>query len=75
MLEKGFSVPELAVPALPQGFAWFPLPPGWWITGAVVLIALLLFCCSVWRAGGAMRGVGKHWPRCNMRTASTAGLN
>ncbi|WP_449544548.1 DUF4381 family protein [Lelliottia amnigena] len=43
MLEKGFSVPELAVPALPQGFAWFPLPPGWWITGAVVLIALLLF--------------------------------
>jgi len=43
MLEKGFSVPELAVPALPQGISWFPLPPGWWVTGGVVLIALLLF--------------------------------
>lgn len=43
MLEKGFSVPELAVPALPQGISWIPLPPGWWVTGGVVLIALLLF--------------------------------
>ena len=43
MLEKGFSVRELSVPALPQGFSWFPLPPGWWVTGVVLLIALILF--------------------------------
>lgn len=43
MLEKGFSVPELAVPALPQSISWFPLPSGWWVTGGIVLIALLLF--------------------------------
>ncbi|AWV25344.1 hypothetical protein CD187_03385 [Citrobacter youngae] len=43
MLEKGFSVPELAVPALPQSMSWFPLPSGWWLTGGVLLIALLLF--------------------------------
>ncbi|MCU6668275.1 DUF4381 domain-containing protein [Enterobacteriaceae bacterium H4N4] len=43
MLEKGFSVPELAVPALPQDISWLPLPPGWWGTGVVLVIALLIF--------------------------------
>lgn len=52
MLEKGFSVPELAVPALPQSMSWFPLPPGWWLTGGVLLIVLLvlaLFRYARWR--------------------------
>ncbi|MCT4714255.1 DUF4381 domain-containing protein [Enterobacteriaceae bacterium H18W14] len=43
MLEKGFSVPELLQPALPQSPSWFPLPPGWFVLAAVLLIALLLF--------------------------------
>lgn len=43
MLEKGFSVPELAVPALPQSISWFPLPPGWWVTGGVLLAALVVY--------------------------------
>lgn len=52
MLEKGFSVPELAVPALPQDISWLPLPPGWWATGGVLAIALLiviLFRLARWR--------------------------
>ncbi|MEB6377859.1 DUF4381 domain-containing protein [Leclercia adecarboxylata] len=52
MLEKGFSVPELAVPPLPQSISWFPLPPGWWVAGAVVLILVLLlalFRFARWR--------------------------
>lgn len=43
MLEKGFSVPKLAVPPLPQSISWLPLPIGWWVMGAIVLIALMLF--------------------------------
>ena len=43
MLEKGFSVPELAVPALPHSISWFPLPPGWWVTGGVLLAALVVY--------------------------------
>ncbi|MCS4271532.1 MULTISPECIES: DUF4381 domain-containing protein [Raoultella] len=52
MLEKGFSVPELLLPALPQSISWFPLPPGWWGLGAVLLVALvifLLFRLARWR--------------------------
>lgn len=43
MLEKGYSVPELLQPALPQTISWFPLPPGWLVLGIVLLIALLIF--------------------------------
>ncbi|HHS1136521.1 TPA: DUF4381 domain-containing protein [Salmonella enterica subsp. enterica] len=43
MLEKGFSVPELQLPALPQSISWFPLPPGWFVLGGVMLIALIIF--------------------------------
>ena len=43
MLEKGFSIPELAEPLLPAPPSWFPLPPGWFILGGVLLVALLIF--------------------------------
>ena len=43
MLEKGFSVPELINPALPQSISWLPLPPGWFVSGGLLLIALLIF--------------------------------
>lgn len=43
MLEKGFSVPELLNPALPQPASWWPLPPGWTALGAVLLAAVGIF--------------------------------
>lgn len=43
MLEKGFTVPHLAEPALPASPSWFPLPPGWFVLGAILLIAVLIF--------------------------------
>ncbi|EMD3084805.1 DUF4381 domain-containing protein [Salmonella enterica] len=43
MLEKGFTVPELAEPALPDSPSWFPLPSGWFVLGGVILIVLLIF--------------------------------
>ncbi|RPH28605.1 DUF4381 domain-containing protein [Buttiauxella warmboldiae] len=52
MLEKGFSVPELLSPALPPGLSWFPLPPGWFVLGGMLLIGLtifLLFRLARWR--------------------------
>lgn len=52
MLEKGFTVPELAEPALPDSPSWFPLPPGWFALGGVILIVLLIFfiiCLARWR--------------------------
>lgn len=52
MLEKGFSVPELLLPALPQSISWFPLPPGWFVLGGGILIALtifLIFRLARWR--------------------------
>lgn len=39
MLEKGFTVPNLAEPALPGSPSWFPLPPGWIVLGILVLLA------------------------------------
>lgn len=52
MLEKGFTVPELAHPALPPTPSWFPLPSGWLISGALLLIGLsiyLFFRYARWR--------------------------
>ncbi|HDG1669831.1 TPA: DUF4381 domain-containing protein [Kluyvera ascorbata] len=43
MLEKGFTVPSLVEPALPGAPSWFPLPPGWFVLGSVLLAALLVF--------------------------------
>ncbi|MFG6655116.1 DUF4381 family protein [Scandinavium sp. M-37] len=45
MLEKGFTVPALAQPALPPSPSWFPLPPGWLVLGALLLavVAVVLF--------------------------------
>ncbi|MEX3019327.1 DUF4381 domain-containing protein [Kluyvera sp. STS39-E] len=43
MLEKGFTVPELAEPVLPESPSWFPLPPGWFVLGGIILVALLIF--------------------------------
>lgn len=43
MLEKGFTVPALATPGLPPSPAWFPLPPGWLVLGAMLLVALTLY--------------------------------
>lgn len=43
MLEKGFSVPELAEPVLPEPPSWFPLPPGWYVLGTLLLIILLVY--------------------------------
>lgn len=52
MLEKGFNVPALLLPALPQKISWFPLPPGWFVLGGVLLLVLLvylLFRFARWR--------------------------
>ncbi|HHB1424308.1 TPA: DUF4381 family protein [Serratia odorifera] len=52
MLEKGFSVPELLQPELPPSISWFPLPPGWYLLGCMLLISLLvwlLFRLARWR--------------------------
>lgn len=57
MLEKGFTVPLLLQPALPQAFSWFPLPAGWFVLAGGLLIAILLaalfriarFRRNVWR--------------------------
>ncbi|HGF6042582.1 MULTISPECIES: DUF4381 domain-containing protein [Enterobacter] len=43
MLEKGFSIPELAEPILPEPPSWLPLPAGWLVMGGILLIALLVF--------------------------------
>ncbi|EMX9854641.1 DUF4381 domain-containing protein [Klebsiella michiganensis] len=52
MLEKGFTAPNLAEPALPGSPSWFPLPPGWIVLGILVLLAGLtvaLFRYARWR--------------------------
>ncbi|WP_234262483.1 DUF4381 family protein [Klebsiella aerogenes] len=52
MLEKGFTVPVLLHPALPPSVSWFPLPPGWLVLGALILVALaiyLFFRLARWR--------------------------
>ncbi|MGB9097272.1 DUF4381 domain-containing protein [Erwinia sp.] len=46
MLAKGFSVPELHPPALPAEISWLPLPPGWYVLGALIIAALLVFLGS-----------------------------
>lgn len=43
MLAKGFSVPELNHPTLPAEIPWFPLPPGWYVLGALLTAAVLVF--------------------------------
>lgn len=43
MLEKGFTVPELAEPVLPDSPSWFPLPPGWFVLGGILLALLLIY--------------------------------
>ncbi|AFJ48863.1 DUF4381 domain-containing protein [Shimwellia blattae] len=43
MLEKGFTVPNLAEPVLPEAPSWLPLPPGWLILGSALLLVLLIF--------------------------------
>jgi hypothetical protein len=43
MLERGFAVPDLALPALPPPVSWFPLPAGWWVSGILLVVALNLF--------------------------------
>ncbi|MGU3413314.1 DUF4381 family protein [Enterobacteriaceae bacterium C34A] len=52
MLEKGFTVPTLANPALPPSASWLPLPPGWWVLAAILLTLLaiyLIFRFARWR--------------------------
>lgn len=68
MLEKGFTVPALATPALPPSPAWFPLPPGWLVLGAVLLViaALVLFFRFArwrrnrWRREALTRAAASH---------------
>lgn len=43
MLEKGFTVPALAVPGLPPTLSWFPLPPGWLVLGALLLAVAAVY--------------------------------
>lgn len=43
MLAKGFSVPALQNPDLPQSISWLPLPVGWWWLLTVLLVCLLAF--------------------------------
>lgn len=43
MLEKGFTVPDLLQPPLPDAVSWFPLPVGWSVLGVVLALFLLLF--------------------------------
>ncbi|WP_428944166.1 DUF4381 family protein [Pantoea sp. FN060301] len=42
MLAKGFSTPALQHPALPESAAWFPLPPGWYVLGSLLLLAIAI---------------------------------
>ncbi|VDZ89000.1 Uncharacterised protein [Lelliottia amnigena] len=52
MLEKGFTVPDLLQPPLPEAISWFPLPVGWSVLGAVLVLLLLivvLFRVARWR--------------------------
>ncbi len=57
MLEKGFTVPDLAEPALPAAPSWFPLPAGWLVLGVMLLVALLIFTLCATPAGGVTCGV------------------
>lgn len=43
MLEKGFTVPDLLQPPLPDAVSWFPLPVGWSVLGVVLALFVLLF--------------------------------
>lgn len=74
MLEKGFSIPELAEPILPEPPSWLPLPAGWLVMGGVLLIALLVFALSVWPAGDGICGGVRHWRQSRNPTPWTAGL-
>lgn len=47
MLAKGFSIPELAHPALPADASWFPLPPGWMVLGVLLLLAVGIYLLRV----------------------------
>lgn len=43
MLEKGFTVPNLAEPALPGAPSWLPLPVGWFFLGGILLLILMVW--------------------------------
>lgn len=43
MLEKGFTVPALSLPALPPPVSWFPLPPGWFMLATLGLAVLTMY--------------------------------
>ncbi|MFZ4213279.1 DUF4381 family protein [Pantoea endophytica] len=58
MLEKGFSTPELAHPALPAAASWFPLPAGWMVLGVMLLLAMLIALLI-----GLARFRRNHWRR------------
>lgn len=52
MLEKGFTVPDLLQPPLPDAVSWFPLPVGWSVLGVVLalfLLLVILFRTARWR--------------------------
>ncbi|WP_281706454.1 DUF4381 family protein [Aeromonas taiwanensis] len=46
MLEKGFSVPALLDPSLPERVSWWPLAFGWRWLGALLLLALCVMALS-----------------------------
>lgn len=63
MLAKGFSVPDLHHPALPEAIPWLPLPPGWTVLGVILLAALLVWLCFRllrWRRNRWRREARRH---------------
>lgn len=58
MLDKGFTVPDLALPPLPQPVSWLPLPDGWyWLAACLALGA------GVWGLLRVARWRRNRWRR------------